>query len=96
MSSRAATIATYFAAAAALIGVAVGVESCSNAIHPAEKGRDYLQSQGYTNVTGGDRVYMWHTCGKNVVAREYTATNDGRRVTQKVCFGPFGPRLPWF
>jgi hypothetical protein len=95
MPSRATSLITYFAGAAALVGVAIAIESCSSAIHPAEKGRDYLQSKGYTNITGGDRDYF-NACGKNIVARGYTATHNGRRVSQEVCFGPFGPYLPWF
>lgn len=93
MLSRAATIATCFAVAA-LSGAIIVHEQDNSAASPAQSGHDYLQSLGYSDITAGNRLYMWPACGKNSFAREYTATINGQRVTQKVCLDVAGPRLP--
>jgi hypothetical protein len=89
--------AFYLVSGAALLGMALAVNSCQSAIYTVEEGRDYLRDKGYTNIQGGERDYF-NACGKNVVARGYSAQSpQGRPVNQVVCFSPLlGPHRPLF
>ncbi|MBU0800646.1 MAG: hypothetical protein KKA05_06540 [Alphaproteobacteria bacterium] len=89
--------AFYLASGAALLGLALAVNSCQSAVYTAEEGRDYLHDKGYTNIQGGERDYF-NNCGEDAVARSYSAQNpQGRTVNQVVCFRPLlGPYRPLF
>lgn len=82
---------------AAFAVAAIGINMHLSNIFSAERGADYLETKGYQNVTGGDRVYMFHTCAKDDMVRQYHAVKDNKKVTQNVCYTPlWGPYLPWF
>jgi len=87
-------VALTFGAAAALITVGFAI---NNSVNPPEKGADFLRDQGYTDVAGGDPA-IFHSCGDDTFARHYEVTvpNGGGRHGQNVCFGLFGPYMPWF
>lgn len=86
---------SFYMAAAALVAVGIGVHSCQSAVYTEEDGRAFLQSRGYSNISGGKRDYM-NMCGKDAAARSYEAINpEGKKVSQVVCFMPvIGPYLP--
>ena len=86
----------YSAAAVGFIGLAVGLNSCSSQFHPESQGADFLKSEGYEVVGGGERDYF-NGCGKNVTARSYEVRRNSGEIQEKtVCFGLFGPRFPLF
>ena len=67
----------------ASIGLSHGM---ANAVFPASKGHDYLESRGYTDIQGGQRDYF-NACGKDDPARSYQARHPQtqRVVTRTVC-----------
>jgi hypothetical protein len=78
------------------LAIAFGLVVAHNTIYSPEKGKEWLESNGYTNVTGGQRDFF-NSCGKDVPARSYQATSpNGTRGEETVCFTLLGPRKPWF
>lgn len=77
-------------------GVAVGVTYLNENVYTVQNGEQYLKSEGYSNVSGGETSYF-NTCGKHVYARKFEVTNpkDGQRETRTVCYSPlFGTYSP--
>lgn len=82
---------TAFAAIAFGINTAYG-----NMVFPAERGVNFLEEKGYSQIEGGTRDYF-NMCGKDDPARSYTAIHPetGQRVTRTVCYNPLlGPHAP--
>jgi hypothetical protein len=81
-----------FAAVALAFAAGAGVLHYAN--NTPEDGADYLRSKGFTNVTGGERVFFV-SCGKGSIAREYKALDiNGHYVAKTVCGGLFGKYAP--
>jgi len=81
------------AAAAGLGGLAV---SFNQSAHPPSQGAQWLQTQGYSNIKGGEASYF-NACGKNIMSRTYQVTDaEGQRIDKTVCFGLFGAHSPLF
>ncbi len=80
----------------AVVGVASLLSTGCDVAYPRKKGKDWLEKQGYTNVTGGNIDYF-NTCGKNVTARNYECDDkNGKHVKRTVCYGMLGPYAPIF
>jgi|GEM_PF-3512458 len=68
-----------------------GVHSCSgNFITTQERGADFLITQGFINISGGENVdYLLNHCGLDSYARDYQVTNaQGEVKNLRVCMGP--------
>lgn len=79
------------------IALAFAAISMQETAHPAEEGHDWLEEQGYTEITGGETTSYFNACGKNVMSRTYeVTTEDGSRADRTVCFGIFGKHAPLF
>ena len=74
-----------FFAAAAL--VAIPAESSARKEHPIKDGAEFLATEGYNNVTGGERDYV-NGCEKGAFARKYAVTNGPYKQEKTVCFSP--------
>lgn len=91
------TIALGGTLALVAVGVVGLVQGFNHFAHPASQGQEYLQKKGFSNVSGGQTDHF-NTCGKNVYARSYKATDPatGKTGDYTVCFSLFGPSRPWF
>jgi hypothetical protein len=73
-----------------------GVAVLQHANNTAEDGADYLRSKGFTEVTGGERVFF-AACDKGSIAREYKAFDiNGQSVEKTVCGSLLGKYAPLF
>lgn len=81
--------------AAAVVAVGIGGFMMQDIIHNPQTGVDYLQSQGYTDISGGSMDFL-QQCGKSTFGRNYIATNQNGQVERDatVCYGWFGPHRP--
>lgn len=94
------TLGTIFlvgAAALGVLGIGGAVHQFNQAAHPVSQGQQYLAKKGYTDIQSGQTDHF-NTCGKNVYARSYTATDSatGKTAEHTVCFSLFGPHRPLF
>lgn len=90
------SLAAIFLASTAAVGVAIGAEVglSRHFSNSAATGAEYLRDQGYSDVTGGERVFLT-SCGKGAVAREYNAKDvNGQDVTKTVCGRLFWRHAP--
>ncbi|MCB9991230.1 MAG: hypothetical protein H6867_07595 [Rhodospirillales bacterium] len=81
---------------AAAFGLSVLAVTSSSGFRSVETGKNWLEGQGYTDVTGGESLKRGlNGCGPLVASRDYQATSpDGETGLVSVCLSGFGPRFP--
>ncbi len=93
MKSTTSTLAGLFCTLALATGIAILMEKG----YPESGGKEWLEKQGYKQVTGGENISLFNACGKNIASRTYEAINsEGEKATLTVCRGPFGYHPPLF
>ncbi len=93
MKTTTYTLAAVFGICALATGNAILMKKA----YPESGGKEWLEKQGYTQVTGGENISLLNACGKNIASRTYEAINsEGKKATLTVCKGPFGYHPPLF
>ena len=95
MRRRSLPLTFMFASVALAGGSIVVMPKIAEKTFPVEKGENHLKKKGYTDIRGGQDLYVFSPklCGNKAFQRNYTARKHGSTQTVRVCYdlliGPY-------